>query len=811
MSPYLGSYELTPPEIAEQLIINGFSPCPLEPMSKAITIKNWTKKEFNPNQFTQMNGVGIKTGNGLVAIDIDIYDPKISDEITRAAFQNLGPTLARVGEAPKIALLYRSAAINSKSTSKVQPTGEAPDNKVEAIEVLASGQQLVVAAIHPNTKRPYSWNGATPWSPSTGHIEKLPLIDASNWQKFQSSISHLLAQDSFTQHAVVKQPETENRRVGNDTPSTAEVQEILSYIPSTLDYDTWILITMGLKSLGEQYRSLWLNWSASGQNHDPAIDPAKWDQVSADGNITFKSVCYYAEIHGADLSAIAKKYSKRDSVDTNSANKNGDPPRGYEELLEAVQALDSDSIESVENIINESNSLSAIKRENIDQRLKQATGFNLTAIRKQRADLFNANPEPDQLDLAKKTISKIGRNNVLHTKDQTWLWNQAGVWNTCEDRKIKQTTQKVINHEGLDVSAGLVNGVCDVLKSEINSADHIFNLGAPETINCLNGQLELRDGVWRLKPHKREEYRTTQIPIEYNPEAAAGRFETFLHEIFVDDTDADDKIECLLQMIGYTLMSHSQHEKFIMLIGNGANGKSVFLAVLEALCGTENIAGVQPSQFDRTFQRAELHNKLANIVTELSEGEKLADAELKSITSGEPVTVERKYKDPFVMRPYSTCWFGTNHMPKTSDFSEALFRRAVIITFNRTFQPHEQNTNLKKDLIQELPGILNLALEAYARAIAHSFTIPKSSIQASQDWKAETDQVAKFVSDVCTTITDGVTPTATLYNSYLKWCNLNQMRNVLTIKSLSIRMTKLGYHRSKSGNVRTFRGLVLNS
>ncbi len=811
MSPYLGSYELTPPEIAEQLIINGFSPCPLEPMSKAITIKNWTKKEFNPNQFTQMNGVGIKTGNGLVAIDIDIYDPKISDEITRAAFQNLGPTLARVGEAPKIALLYRSAAINSKSTSKVQPTGEAPDNKVEAIEVLASGQQLVVAAIHPNTKRPYSWNGTTPWSPSTGHIEKLPLIDASNWQKFQSSISHLLAEETFTQFAAVKQSETGNRRVGNDTPSTAEVQEILSYIPSTLDYDTWILITMGLKSLGEQYRSLWLNWSASGQNHDPAIDPAKWDQVSADGNITFKSVCHYAEIHGADLSAIAKKYSKRDSVDTNSANKNGDPPRGYEELLEAVQALDSDSIESVENIINESNSLSAIKRENIDQRLKQATGFNLTAIRKQRADLFNANPEPDQLDLAKKTISKIGRNNVLHTKDQTWLWNQAGVWNTCEDRKIKQTTQKVINHEGLDVSAGLVNGVCDVLKSEINSADHIFNLGAPETINCLNGQLELRDGVWRLKPHKREEYRTTQIPIEYNPEAAAERFETFLHEIFVDDTDADDKIECLLQMIGYTLMSHSQHEKFIMLIGNGANGKSVFLAVLEALCGTENIAGVQPSQFDRTFQRAELHNKLANIVTELSEGEKLADAELKSITSGEPVTVERKYKDPFVMRPYSTCWFGTNHMPKTSDFSEALFRRAVIITFNRTFQPHEQNTNLKKDLIQELPGILNLAMEAYARAIAHSFTIPKSSIQASQDWKAETDQVAKFVSDVCTTITDGVTPTATLYNSYLKWCNLNQMRNVLTIKSLSIRMTKLGYHRSKSGNVRTFRGLVLNS
>ena len=35
------SYELTPQEIAEQLILNGFSPCPLEPMSKVIRIKNW--------------------------------------------------------------------------------------------------------------------------------------------------------------------------------------------------------------------------------------------------------------------------------------------------------------------------------------------------------------------------------------------------------------------------------------------------------------------------------------------------------------------------------------------------------------------------------------------------------------------------------------------------------------------------------------------------------------------------------------------------------------------------------------------------
>ena len=120
----------------------------------------------------------------------------------------------------------------------------------------------------------------------------------------------------------------------------------------------------------------------------------------------------------------------------------------------------------------------------------------------------------------------------------------------------------------------------------------------------------------------------------------------------------------------------------------GVNGKSGLLAIIEALCGSSNIAGVQPSKFKSSFQRAHFHNKLANIVTELSEGEKAADAELKSITSGEPVTVEHKYQHPFNMRPYSACWFGTNHRPATNEFSEALFRRAVLVTFNCIFFYH---------------------------------------------------------------------------------------------------------------------------
>ena len=261
-------------------------------------------------------------------------------------------------------------------------------------------------------------------------------------------------------------------------------------------------------------------------------------------------------------------------------------------------------------------------------------------------------------------------------------------------------------------------------------------------------------------------------------------------------------------MIGYTLMSHSRHEKFIMLIGNGANGKSVLLAIIEALCGSSNVAGVQPSKFESSFQRAHLHNKLANIVTELSEGEKLADAELKSITSGEPVTVEHKYQHPFNMRPYSTCWFGTNHMPPTSDFSEALFRGTAILTFNRTFQPHEQNSNLKDDLDRELSGISNLAVAAYAGALQNGFTIPASSQQARDEWKLETNQVAQFVIDACDERPEAAENFTELYKCYQGWVQRNQL-TLLTPKTFSTRMQRLGFIRGKSGPDRKFKGLQL--
>lgn len=563
--------------------------------------------------------------------------------------------------------------------------------------------------------------------------------------------------------------------------------------------------------MGQRWRSL----SGSDARAKIGAESASGDTRTGDA---FDLYAHYE--HGGKYTEAVKAYAQKAGLsrhvgasvsldDFQMSGLEGQETRSFEELLQAAEALEPGQIEDMEGIVAECAGLNPMRADAVFRAIKDTTKVPLGTIRAQLSRERDAIPEPDHLDLARMALDQIGRANVICADAFVWRWQDRGVWTQQDDRAIKQAVQARLDaEEMIDVTAALVNGVTDVFKSEIYKPEHKFNLGNPETVNCLNGEMALDDLVgWRLEPHCRENYRTTQIPVEYDPKADAPMFRAFLEQVFRDDHDCDDKIRAVLELMGYTLMSHARHERFVMLIGPGANGKSVLLAVLEGLLGSENVAGVQPSNFDRSFQRAHLHQKLANIVTELKQGEVIADAELKGITSGEPSTVEHKFKDPFVMRPFATCWFGTNHMPHTRDFSEALFRRATILQFNRTFAKEEQDPQLKDKLLAELPGILNMCLDAYDCALFVGFTEPQSSDEAKKEWRLEADQVALFVQEQCHRDPDTQATMQDVFLNYQVWASSNGISKTMSKKGLRDRLTRLGFGAARSGAHRYVTGL----
>lgn len=446
----------------------------------------------------------------------------------------------------------------------------------------------------------------------------------------------------------------------------------------------------------------------------------------------------------------------------------------------------------------------------LNERLKQAMDVgNMEAARAAMqgdAEAFDqamhksSQPEPTatEVELADWVMAEVGNDNLLLTDEGLYSWNGT-IWQRLKDdawRHLVQRNLKAI--EGIKLSGRKVASVATLAKTDAYRPGFEWPIDDGEAVACLNGVVRFDGEGWNLEQHEREDYRTATIPVEWSPEAEAPRFQQFLMEVFRDDDDATDKARALLEMMGYTLMRHTRHERFIILVGRGANGKSVLLSVLVALCGTQNVAAVSPDQLDRPFQRAALFRMLANIITELKQGEQIQDGALKSIVSGEPSTVEHKFAAPFTMSPYATQWYGTNHMPHTRDFSFALFRRALIVPFNRKFDGGEADPNLTATLTKELPGILRLSLEAYGNALRRgAFTEPESCIAAKDKWRLEADQVARFAEERITSEPGGWILLKNLYEDYREWAEEAGIRQKVGKDEFTDRLERLDFQRKR--------------
>lgn len=372
------------------------------------------------------------------------------------------------------------------------------------------------------------------------------------------------------------------------------------------------------------------------------------------------------------------------------------------------------------------------------------------------------------LDASREVIEKqSGKENFLYDGRGFYSWDEKGVWRATEDRKVRQIIHTV--KTGDDLKKNDVESILDLTRTESFRSNHRFNVNN-NSINFTNGELHFLNDEWVLKPHNRENYRTNQVPVDYDSGATAPRFSQFLKEIFADDEDALEKATLILEFMGYSLLPTCRYEKFLLMIGNGANGKSVLLSVVESLMGSENVCAVQPSQFDNRFQRAYLDGKMVNLVTEIAEGAVIPDAQLKAIVSGELTTAEHKFKPPFDFKPLVKCWFGTNHLPHTRDFSNALFRRALMVSFNRKFEGKNCDPKLKEKLTKELPGILNLALDAVSVVLdKERFTTPKSSEDLKNQWRKESDQCQQFVDEMCELSPGEKTSSKAMWNAYQEW------------------------------------------
>ncbi len=304
------------------------------------------------------------------------------------------------------------------------------------------------------------------------------------------------------------------------------------------------------------------------------------------------------------------------------------------------------------------------------------------------------------------------------------------------------------------------------------------------------------DGI-TVHEHKEEHRARFAYDFPYLPDSQPVELLRFLRASFVNDADAEQKIQLLQEHAGMSLIGEGcRYQKVVMMTGNeGSNGKSTFQSMIAAAMPPGSTISVSPHDMSDDYSKAQFPGRLLNVVSEV-EAKELANTEpWKAMVDGKNLVKGRAiFKDVIFFRPVAGHLYSCNTLPDTTDQSGGFWRRWEVIPFNRTFLPHEQDTNIEEKVAAERPALVSWLLQGAHRALARGkYEAPPSSAEALKAWRKRADQVDAFVEDKCEVL--GINapvhqwePADRLYKAYRLWAVDQGHRIPLTAARFKERM-----------------------
>jgi P4 family phage/plasmid primase-like protien len=292
----------------------------------------------------------------------------------------------------------------------------------------------------------------------------------------------------------------------------------------------------------------------------------------------------------------------------------------------------------------------------------------------------------------------------------------------------------------------------------------------PYILACTNGLVNLRTGEFQIA--KANNFISKSTFIEFNPNAQCPRWLEFLDEITLEDKLL---IGFLKRMVGYSLTGDVSEHYMVMFLGGGANGKSTFLEAISSVLG--EYAQTAPSSLlkekrggdDIPTDVARLCGIRFTKIVEMKERVTLNAERLKALTGGDKITARFLHENFFEFNPQFKLWLAVNHKPTIRDTSEAIWRRIGLVDFKAYFPPEKQDKHLIDLLRSEASGILNWAVEGCLEWQESGLNPPDSVKAATQAYRDESDDVARFLEEICVKEEQGQVDSNELYEAFSAW------------------------------------------
>lgn len=442
---------------------------------------------------------------------------------------------------------------------------------------------------------------------------------------------------------------------------------------------------------------------------------------------------------------------------------------------------------------------------------------------------YNPNPEPlSELSLTRGVVVAMDGNYRFDPASSAWwVWEGEGAtWaldrdgvvlrlikgeldslaaeaDAVPDSKTRQRAQEAVRKMSTSRGVAAVERLAQSEPGIPITADAFDR--DPWLIGVPNGTVDLRAGT--LLPAARDAHISRQASVAFDPTALAPRWQQFLEEVTGGDTDLGGYLQ---RLGGLALTGDISVQAFHVLLGAGANGKSLFMNTLAGVLGdyahtasgsllTEKAAGGASPDL------AALRGPRLALISEANANDRLDASLMKRISGGEPITARRLYSGPETFQPTATLLLGCNHLPRLDAEDDAIWRRLRVVPFDRVFGADEQDPHLADKLRAEAPGILRWAVEGAVAFASEGLGTCPAVAAATAAARADVDSVGAFLTERCDEGADSMEQPQRLYDAYRHFANSNAAAPVSANgfgRSLSRRgigISKHNGHRVRTG------------
>ena len=222
----------------------------------------------------------------------------------------------------------------------------------------------------------------------------------------------------------------------------------------------------------------------------------------------------------------------------------------------------------------------------------------------------------------------------------------------------------------------------------------------------------------------------------------------FVMDTIVEWLNSEEEAVSLLRHLSTALSPSYSAVKYLLLIGDGRNGKSVLLSMLLDLFGSTNVSHITRQQMAERLQVCtELNGKLLNIIFD-GEQAYIKDSSMeKTLIAGEPAQVRLLYENG-TTRVQTNALFieAVNREPKTRDKSGALQKRLARFSFPNVY-PLNKKFERKLRSERYLGALLSLLLDNFVtqEQLAEALKPTTGSVELRLDQEMINSPVLQFV------------------------------------------------------------------